>query len=252
MSVREDWIATDLDGTLFSREWGRGNAIPATWKTSESAGADPIPSSWVPFATHRIYAAFGKIACIVPVTARDYTSFSRVSIREVPLNGFAVLSNGGIVLDASGNVDEEWHEMIKDRIGQWNNLLRDFCSWLKEVSSGVARTRVVEGAHGLAVYVGAKAPEEWWKSEQGLARLQECDYWKPLEVSLLKNELQAIPPFVGKQIAVEYLRDKHFAGRDPLLCIGDMDQDLPFIRLGHLMAAPRESPLGRSWAREFL
>lgn len=51
----QDWVAADLDGTLFSRQWKSEHAVPGTWR--EMMGSDGSQqreaSSWVRPGVHR-------------------------------------------------------------------------------------------------------------------------------------------------------------------------------------------------------
>jgi hypothetical protein len=67
-------------------------------------------------------------------------------------------------------------------------------------------------------------------------------------VEVLGNELQVLPPGVGKREATIEVRDRWFSGGPPLMCIGDMPLDLEFMRLGGLLATPLGSTLERAWA----
>lgn len=89
-----DWIATDLDSTLFHRDWAGEGAVAATWHT----GAERTPSSWMKAATHRLLESLGKSFALVPVTARDMDSFSRVDVEGLNLHSLAVVANGAVIL----------------------------------------------------------------------------------------------------------------------------------------------------------
>ena len=47
-----DWIATDLDSTLFNRAWAAEDAIPATWNLELDSSR--TASSWMKSGTHRL------------------------------------------------------------------------------------------------------------------------------------------------------------------------------------------------------
>jgi hypothetical protein len=239
-----DWIATDLDSSLFARAWFAEDAVPATWHTE--ADASRSPSSWMRADTHRLLAALARSFAIVPVTARDADSFSRVDIRDLHLRGPAIIANGAIILGRDGHPDPVWLDVMIENLSPWKILLDDFCAWLIEKSAGHARPRLVPGPNGLPAYLVAKAQPGWWLSPPGQAILSEMD-WQGCRVEVLGTELQVLPPGVGKRTATEELRSRFFAGRAPLLCIGDMPLDLEFMRLGGLLATPLGSTLDRSW-----
>jgi hydroxymethylpyrimidine pyrophosphatase-like HAD family hydrolase len=240
-----NWIATDLDGTLFSRDWEDDDSIPGTWHSpsNESAEQERRPSSWVPLAVHKLYRALAEMATIVPVTARDYASYSRVDIPGLPLSQIAVLSNGALVLNGDGTVDEHWHEIFVERIRETVEEVVEFRKWIVSEGGIDLRSRIVFGAHEVPGFVVAKADGDWWKSKRGVRIMEGCSRFPALSVSLGNNELQALPRGVSKELAVRYLCEVYFEGEPPLLCLGDRTQDVPFMSLGKMIATPSLSSI---------
>lgn len=246
-----DWVATDLDGTLFSRHWLGAGAVPGTWREQAvSDGLTPLrePSSWVRPETHRLLLALAGTASIVPVTARDEASFSRVSVPGLRLNGPAILANGALVLGFDGRPDPQWVEQMHLMLGPWRQRLEHLCEVFIQRSGHMARPRLVAGAESLPAYLVAKAPDGWWTGEEGgsllaslAAEVAGCC------VAILGNELQVLPPGLGKAAALLFVQQHYFAGQAPLLCLGDQVADLAFMRLGGLLATPAESPLEKLW-----
>ena len=99
----KDWIATDLDSSLFARAWFADDAVAATWNTNDDASRRP--SSWMRADTHRLLEVLGRSFAIVPVTARDKGSFSRVEVRDLNLRGPAIIANGAIIFGWNGEPD---------------------------------------------------------------------------------------------------------------------------------------------------
>lgn len=242
----KDWIATDLDSTLFARAWLEANAIAATW--NHSADNASSPSSWMKADTHRLLESLGKSFALVPVTARDADSFSRVEIKGLNLRGPAVIANGALILGWDGKPDRLWEEGMVERLSPWKSILQEFCSWIGAKCSGSARPRLVAGPGGLPAYLVAKAAAGWWDSQAGREVLARMD-WQGCRVEILGSELQVLPPVVGKREAAMELQSRWFEGRPPLLCIGDMPLDLEFMRLGGLLATPLGSTLEQAWPR---
>lgn len=239
------WIATDLDGTLFSRAWAAEDAIPATWRI-EPGNGDRIPSSWMRPDTHLTMTALQRIATLVPVTARDAESFARVDIPGLPLPGPAVIANGAVILDSEGRPDPLWEAEMTSRLEPWQDWLKECLGRLIERSCEHARPRLVDGPAGLPAYLVAKAETGWWESEPGREIRGTFD-WAGCCISVLGNELQVLPPGVGKRQALEELMGRYFGGRRPMLCFGDMTADLEFMRLGEILATPRQSALEVAW-----
>lgn len=240
----EDWIATDLDSTLFTRAWQAEDAIAATWHALEDGSRQP--SSWMRAATHRLLETLARSFALVPVTARDLDSFSRVEVAGLRLNGPAVVANGAVILGWEGLPDTEWEAVMTERLAPWESRLHHFCAWLAERSQGLARARLVPGPAGLPAYLVAKATVEWWRTAEARDMVAAMD-WLECRVEVLGSELQVLPPGVGKRDATLEVQRRWFAGRPPLLCMGDMPLDLEFMRLGGLLATPTGSTLDLAW-----
>jgi hydroxymethylpyrimidine pyrophosphatase-like HAD family hydrolase len=239
-----DWIATDLDSTLFNRAWMAEDAVAATWNVEEDSSR--TASSWMKSGTHRLLEVLGRSFALVPVTARDLDSFSRVEIRDLSLGGPAIVANGAFILGWDGLPDRIWQDEMISRLTPWKSILDDFCAWLIEKSAGNARPRLIAGPAGLPAYLVAKADPGWWHSSAGQAILAEMD-WLGCRVEILGLELQVLPPGIGKRDATLELQRRWFADRPPLLCLGDMPMDLEFMRLGGLLATPMGSTLEQAW-----
>jgi hydroxymethylpyrimidine pyrophosphatase-like HAD family hydrolase len=239
-----DWIATDLDGTLFHRSWSGDDAIAATWHTH--VGAERCASSWMKAGTHRLLETLGISFALVPVTARDMESFSRVDVEGLNLCGPGVVANGAIILGRDGTVDAEWETRMSIVLQPWEEKLNDFCDWLVGESFEKARPRLVVGPGNVPAYLVAKAEPGWWISEEGQLILGRMD-WAGCRVEILGTELQVLPPGVGKLEATLEIQRRFFNDRPPLMCLGDMPLDLEFMRLGGLLATPAGSVLEQLW-----
>ncbi len=239
-----DWIATDLDSTLFHRSWAGTGAIAATWHSPE--GAERCASSWMKAGTHRLLETLGRAFALVPVTARDMDSFSRVDIEGLHLRGVAVVANGAVMLGHDGTVDAEWESRMAAILDPWEKKLHGFCEWLVGESADKARPRLVTGPRDMPAYLVAKAAPDWWLSAEGQAILGRMD-WGGCRVEILATELQVLPPGVGKREATLEIQRRFFNDRPPLLCMGDMPLDLEFMRLGGLLATPTGSVLEQLW-----
>ena len=249
LSETHDWVATDLDGTLFSRHWVGVGAVPGTWREIGGGNSHPEPSSWVRPETHRLLLALSSVACIVPVTARDEVSFSRVAVSGLRLSGPAILANGAIVLGPDGAPDQEWVARISKVLGPWQQRMESLCEVFIQRSGHTARPRLVEGPAKLPAYLVAKAPDGWWAGAEGTTLLAEMAAENTAEcsVAVLGNELQILPPGLGKATAIQFVQQQYFGGQAPLLCLGDQLPDLAYMSLGGLLATPAGSPLAELW-----
>lgn len=249
--IPRDWVATDLDGTLFSRHWAHESAIPGTWReiACPDGSLQREPSSWVRPETHRLLMALASAATIVPVTARDFASYSRVAVPGLCMNGPAILANGAIVLSPDGSADRQWVAQISQLLGPWQQRLERLCEIFIQRSGHIARPRLVAGPNDLPAYLVAKAPEGWWGGEEGVALLAEIavEDTYGCSMAVLGNELQILPTGFNKAAALRFVQHRYFAGQSPLLCLGDQIPDLQFMHLGGLLATPAESTLAKLW-----
>jgi hypothetical protein len=197
-------------------------------------------------AIHRTMMALQQIATLVPVTARDADSFARVDIRGVALRGLAVIANGAVILGCDGRPDPVWEAEMAHRLEPWQGWLDERLDLLLELSRDQARPRLVGGPPGLSAYLVAKAETGWWESDTGRG-IQGAIDWTGCRLSLLGNELQVLPPGVGKLDALSEVMGRHFGGCRPMLCFGDMPADLEFMRLGEILATPMNSNLEGAW-----
>lgn len=196
--------------------------------------------------THRLLKVLGRSFAVVPVTARDHDSFSRVEIPDINLRGPAIIANGAIILGWNGEPDPVWQENMIVNLSPWKSILDHFCSRLVEKCTNYARPRLISGPDGLAAYLVAKAEPGWWLDPAGQAILSEMD-WMGCQVEIVGAELQVLPPAVGKRAATLEVQNRFFAGSSPLLCIGDAPLDLEFMRLGGLLMTPLGSAIDQSW-----
>lgn len=234
------WIATDLDGTLFSRANAAADAVPGTWNVGPDGSREP--SSWVSAPTHRLMKALAANFAIVPVTARDLASYQRVAIPHVPFSG-AVLSNGAIMLRPDGELDEGWTQAIDQELAHWQAPWQEL---LTRLTVSNVRPRLVMSAGEHAAYLVAKAPAGWWQSEDGtrlISSLPDCG----LKLDVLGVELQILPPCVSKARGVQAFMTRHAGEMAPLLGLGDMPADAEFMRLATFQGMPSNSPLARLW-----
>ncbi len=234
-----DWIATDLDGTLFSREFARPDAIPATWRKGEAG--DDVPSSWVHPATYRLMRALAGSFDLVPMTARDYDSYSRVNIEGLPFKG-AVLANGAIIINPDGHIDEDWNDVMRGVLDGVREELQHLCHQVSELSHGRARARLVASGTDLAAYLVAKADEAWWATPEGVHLLQSLDV-SACRAALLRNELQVLPPGVSKIIGLAAYQQRFAMDNPPIMGLGDMPTDLEFMRACTFLGIPSGSRL---------
>jgi hypothetical protein len=242
--ICSDWIATDLDGTLFSRDHGP-DSVAATWKFSDSLG--DLPSSWMPARRHTLFARLVETFRVVPVTARDFDSYSRVRIKEVPLRDGAILANGAIILrPGTMDPDPEWDEEIGLQLAEWAEPLKEMAAALFKESGGSVLPRLVASHTPYPAYMVAKATDGFWSAAEGLG-LREALAPFRCRIAEVGRELQVLPPPVSKRLGLAAFSRKFCQGHSPLLALGDMPEDLGFLSQATFMATPAGSKLANTW-----
>lgn len=242
MSDAPPWIATDLDGTLFGRDRPPG-AVPATWK----AGDPPQPSSWMPAERHALFAALAERFPVVPVTARDLDSYERVRIAGVPFRHGAVLANGAVLLRPGDMLpDPAWDEEMTTLLAPWAEPLAEAAELLDARGAGRVRARLVGSHTPYPAYLVAKADDDYWIREAGLAVRAAIAHF-PGRIAEHGRELQVLPPPVSKAAGLDAFMRRFTAGRPPVLALGDMPEDAPFMARAAFVAAPGGSRLARRW-----
>ena len=244
--TRIDWIATDLDGTLFSRARSE-NAVAATWKCYDGYGSEPIPSSWMPAQRHAFLTRLVQLFRVVPVTARDFDSFSRVRIKGVPLRDGAIIANGAILLrPGTMTPDPEWDEQLAPQLAEWAAPLVEMAATLHEQSRGLVVPRLVASHTSYPAYMVAKAADGFWSAAEGFG-LREALVPFKCRIAEVGRELQVLPPPVGKRLGLGAFIRMFCHSTPPLLALGDMPEDLGFLSEAAFMATPAGSRLAQTW-----
>ena len=238
-----EWITTDLDGTLFSRAHSQG-AIAATWRDSDGARE---PSSWIPATRHTLLSRLAAHFAVVAVTARDLASYSRVHVERLPFNSGAVVANGAILLRPGDmKPDPDWDAEIAPQLAAWEEPLAEMAARIEKLSVGRVRSRLVASNTAHPAYLVAKAEDGFWSTSEG-CELRAALSPLGCRIAEIGRELQVLPPVVSKQIGVAALQNRYFNGNPPLLAFGDMPEDLGFLAGAVFMAAPADSTLGKRW-----
>ena len=233
-----DWIATDLDGTLFARAFAGPDAVPATWRQTEDG---PVASSWMPRATYVLMKALAGHFDVVAVTARDLDSFSRVNIDGLAFRG-AILANGAVMVGQDGQLDSIWNDHMSVVLATAGEELEAVRQQIADLSEGAARPRLVASGTALPAYLVAKAEEEWWQTDAGVKLLSTLQV-RQCRAALLKNELQVLPPGVSKLLGLTAYQERFAGGVPPLMGLGDMPADFEFMKACSFLGIPAGSRL---------
>ena len=237
--MKTSWIATDLDGTLIGRI-RKSNSLPATWKHQEDVGSSP--SSWICPKTHTLMGVLATHFGIVPVTARDISSFRRVAISGLPFGVGAVLANGAILLKpGTMEPDAEHDAKVEVMLKSWRPILDDLIQQVHDLRQNQnIQARLVASNVDLPAYLVVKASEVFWSGEAGKT-VRNILQAAGLRTACLGREVQGLPPGLSKRMGVEAFARRFHDGAPPLLGFGDHQEDLGFLKLAEYMVIPRIS-----------
>lgn len=186
-----------------------------------------------------------QVADVVPVTARSAEAFGRVRLN---FTGSAICSHGGLILNTDRTVNEQWHEVMTDKLASYHNRLPLLCEAALDVGSknGISlRGWVVEEAnqrHYVVVKHNGGSDNDLTFV---LSELRSAGLLEGLHTHANGNNLALLPSGLSKRAAVEhYLSiDQETNGLRPVLGFGDSITDLGFMNLCHFWSTPANSQL---------
>lgn len=240
-------VFTDLDDTLFQtrRKIPVAEAEGLT-RAATAVDGNPDKSSWMTRRQAALLAWLTASTEVIPVTARSAASFGKL---EIGLSGWAVISNGAVILEPGGQVHGPWAARVAAVLVPHREALGVLleAGRVDAARHGLdMRSWIVEDG-GLASYVVFKLNDP---DTDGADLQRLCFDGHDLTGWVRHrngNNLALIPPDSGKRPAVAYLR-RHLDpdGTRLSLAAGDSLSDLDFMALADLQLVPAASQIARS------
>lgn len=232
----------DLDDTLFQTLGKCPPDVPAEALAPIGYARDGAPLSYATPRQMSFLSWLSDSTLLVPVTARSRDALDRVRIDWTR----AVCAHGGLILDGSGAPDPRWHERMAAEAGAHATSLSALSQRILDEAPGASlRVRVLE-EEGLPLYVLAKHPDG--DAEALAAAIDRVVPEVPAGWTVHRNGNNAafLPPFLGKQHAVEFLLPelRRQYPDAPVIGIGDSLTDAPFMALCDFAMMPSRSQLG--------
>lgn len=231
------WCFSDLDDSAFS------NA-----RTAPEAGAKPVAfnaaGSPVGYITPRQQAFLDLMSeqtVLVPTTARETSSFSRVLL---PPTEYAILAMGAVVV-RNGQPDSRWHNIIEPQAQAATGELQQLYERAVQVAADNSfdtRMQVI-GDLGMQLYLSIK------HNRKDLAEMVElrnilaqvvADGWR---IYPSKTSLAILPPYLGKEHAVSWFKENIVPEGALMLGFGDSSFDLSFLAMCDLAITTSQSSL---------
>lgn len=248
-------VFVDLDDTLFQTQ--RKN-LHADRLAAVDRNGNPLS-----FRCGRQEAFLdwlAKDAVVVPVTGRSVDAFLRVTL---PLGLPAICSFGGVILDADGKPEPEWHGRITGAADETAAVMEGMLGTVANAAVGLGmdvRHRIIHDA-GLPLYISVKHNTGDGGAMARLAVAVSPAVPEGWTLHLNGHNMALLPPFLGKAPAVAFFLERFVAG-EPVLTVGVGDSltDVGFMELCDYAIAPTKSqivsalswrlPLAASWTEE--
>ncbi|MEJ8848386.1 hypothetical protein [Variovorax rhizosphaerae] len=243
------FVFSDLDDTLFSsarkRVPGPDSQPAALLRNGEVVSYSNGPQ-------RALLAWLMRDAQLVPVTARSVEAYRRVLLS---FSGPAILSFGGVLLDAAGQEDAHWAAHMLQVLAPAAPLLEEACALLQSAieARGLNAWARVAQEGGLAQYVVAKHREH---DVDALAQLGKdvLEPWLAAHAGFRShqnaNNLALLPPGLDKSAALAFLLSRLRATHGEIVTVGfgDSFSDAEFMALCDYSMTPGGTQLGNRMA----
>lgn len=231
-------VFVDLDDTLFQTQYKNPRADRLA-----AVDRDGNPLSFRCGRQEAFLDWLARDAMVVPVTGRSVDAFRRVRFH---LGDRAICSFGGVILDADGNPEPEWHGRMADAALGIGGGMEGLLGAVADAAAGLradVRHRIIWDA-GLPLYLSVKHNAGAAEEMVRLAAAVSPSVPEGWTVHLNGNNMALLPPFLGKAPAVSHFL-KRFVGEGPALTIGVGDSltDVRFMELCDYAVTPTQSQI---------
>lgn len=231
-------VFVDLDDTLFQTARKNPEA-----DRQAAIDKDGKPLSFRCARQEAFFDWLAGDAMVVPVTGRSVDAFLRVTL---PLGKRAICSFGGVILDADGHPEPEWHSKMEGAAQATSTLMENLLGMV----SAAAVTHQVDVRHriirdaGLPLYISVKHNTGSGAETARLAKAVSSRLPEDWTLHLNSNNMALLPPFLGKAAAVAFFRER-FLDEGPVLTVGVGDSltDVGFMSLCDYAIAPTKSQI---------
>ncbi|MDY0134090.1 MAG: HAD family hydrolase [Atribacterota bacterium] len=239
---------TDLDDTLFQSfpkcKAETESLIPTAYLSNGDPHGFAQPNQ-VAFLKH-----MASFATVIPTTARNFDSYSRVRLPIDP-PPYVILNHGGTILDQNGELVSHWADQMNQVMLPWLDALTalqsEITQW-SEKDEVTTHARVI-GDFEQEFYVLVKDRQK--NTELYLERLRTewLDEWVAalpgLSIHQNGNNLTVQPDCLDKAFAVNFLIDQYREDGIDLLIIGagDSKSDAGFLSLCDYAMIPKNAQL---------
>ena len=237
----------DLDDTLFQTLRKRPADVPEADMTPLAYAKDGSPLSYATPRQMAFLTWLNETALVIPVTARSLDALRRV---RIPFAA-AICAHGAVLLDDTGEPDPDWSATIAAAAALHAEDLARFTGRIAALAAdqGVPISVRVLSEFDVGLYVIVKQPD----ADEGLLNgvVDAMVHEVPADWTVHRNgnNIALMPPFLGKQHAVERLLPGLRAAHptSPVIGVGDSLSDAPFMALCDFAMTPTGSQLATAF-----
>jgi hydroxymethylpyrimidine pyrophosphatase-like HAD family hydrolase len=216
-------FASDLDNTLI---YSYGRNIGSNKIVVEQK--DGFDLSFMTEKSFELLWKINKLATFVPITTRSIEQYNRIIFSTQNLYRFALVCNGGILLDR-GKCDKQWYK----------ETLSDIEESFDEIEKGKELLRAdkninyeIKNVDNLFVFTkSGNAIDTLYTLRNNLDKSLVDVYNNREKVYIIPNNLSK-----GKGL----LRLKKFLGADTVICAGDSEMDLSMLAYADISILPED------------
>lgn len=233
-------ILVDLDDTLFQTY---RRITPNNEFRVASVDKSGQPLSFMKPKQQKFVEWLIQHSDLIPVTARSIDGLNRV---QIDFSHGGVCSHGGTVISKTGEVDNEWSEILSSRINHVKDIMDKLPELLMDYAAdlGSIRTWTLH-ENNMNLYSVAKQndPDAPLFLTELVKRLP-AEIRDNFYIHTNGNNLAIIPHEVSKKNAVEYFLKKHNPDDERVvLGFGDSLSDFGFLSLCDWFGMPKNSQL---------
>ncbi len=191
--------------------------------TSEVVAVEQKDGEVISYMTEETLMLLQKVCqqtLFVPVTTRAYAQYERLHFIEKLQPTFAIISNGGILLE-NGRPNEAWAKIVRQRI---EDSAISYAEMLQHFHSVKSSTWLKQSFHMDSLFAVHYVDRDALSLEQYQAMMQSFDKygWR---IWLNGRKLYMMPKILTKESAIAYLRehcvhDTHIAAGDSIMDYG--------------------------------
>jgi len=184
-----------------------------------------------------------KEAHLIPVTARDLTSYKRFVLSEDERIKYAIINFGGVILK-NGKLDEYWNKHIKSQYNALDNQIKDIFDKSNEIIKekkykDKVKASFIDGYYIAFRYIQKGEKKKWHKKLKKALKLLIKATNQEYYIFENDSSVSILPHFLNKSKAVQHLIDKY----EPSLTIGagDNENDREFMKVCDFALVPKDT-----------